>query len=494
MAALRVAFSIAMSGKKNQEAKKYLERIYALKPKTPDEADEARHLLALLLLAENGSYEQKREKLRELGFIDIPTEDAANESAKDKRTRAFIQAAQGRRRDREAAIKTLEDIGKLQPLTSADQFMLAELHEGLGNWSRARNCLMLVLSKEENNPEYVAAFARSLIKRGGADVEEAKDWVEKLEHLQPNVGRTIELRARLLHAEGRSAAAAALVTKYATENKGASLFAVAVFLEEIGQLDAAEKMFVRFKEQSQKPESSLPLAGFLARHGRLADALKLCDQIRSTATLETVIGSAVSLLYMTKSSESDQKLVEGWIKEGLQANGIDVKNRAQFQQSLAAVYHLQGRFQDAEATFRECLKENPQDALSMNNLAWLLATQGQNAEEALHLIEQAINTVGPQDLPPRHSWDRSFGSGQRRPGGEGSRRSGQKQPYGCRPFPPGAGPEIGEENGGLTQSPPGSVETRSQRNRLDPFGAATNSRNYRPDWESSNASGPARCR
>jgi len=53
------------------------------------------------------------------------------------------------------------------------------------------------------------------------------------------------------------------------------------------------------------------------------------------------------------------------------------------------------RFDEAENTYRDCLKDNPRDVLSLNNLAWLLATKGRDAAEALGHVQKAIDIAGP---------------------------------------------------------------------------------------------------
>ncbi len=104
---------------------------------------------------------------------------------------------------------------------------------------------------------------------------------------------------------------------------------------------------------------------------------------------------AVAVLYQTKSGNLDHQRVEQWLMDGLERGSLSGKVKSALRRDLAAVYNLQGQFQKAEDAYRRCLAEDSHDSLSMNNLAWLLASRGRNLDEALELIQRAIDTSGP---------------------------------------------------------------------------------------------------
>src|SRR5690606_36166903 len=64
---------------------------------------------------------------------------------------------------------------------------------------------------------------------------------------------------------------------------------------------------------------------------------------------------------------------------------------------LANLYSRIGRFDEAEAIYREILKAQPSSDGTLNNLAWLIAmAHGQSrAAEALDLVGKAISIAGP---------------------------------------------------------------------------------------------------
>jgi tetratricopeptide (TPR) repeat protein len=63
---------------------------------------------------------------------------------------------------------------------------------------------------------------------------------------------------------------------------------------------------------------------------------------------------------------------------------------------LAEVYSYRGRQQEAEEVYREILRQDPGDFLALNNLATILALQGEELTAALDYINLAIENQGEQ--------------------------------------------------------------------------------------------------
>jgi Tfp pilus assembly protein PilF len=61
---------------------------------------------------------------------------------------------------------------------------------------------------------------------------------------------------------------------------------------------------------------------------------------------------------------------------------------------MAELRSRQTRYADTEVFYRESLKKNGGDVVAMNNLAVLLALQGIKLDEALKLMNQAIEIAG----------------------------------------------------------------------------------------------------
>jgi tetratricopeptide (TPR) repeat protein len=393
--ALRAAAEFSLRAGKGDEATAYLKRLMDLQQEAPDAAAWARRLLGLVMIANSKKdYQERRAELKALDFLDRPPEAAANESADDKRARALFLAVQRRRSDREAAVRVLEDVARLETLRADDQFLLAQLYESLGQWPAARKQLFNLLGRHGDNPTYLAHTARSLLRKNEPDY--ARPLVAKLEEVQPRAWPTAELKARLLHAEDRVADAVALLTRFA-DQADAPLEEVARVLEDLKESAAAERIYAKFAAGG-KPEAVLAQAGFLGRTDHISAALDLCERVRAACKPEQLAAAAVAILYSADSTPAEQRRAEGWIEESLRslARTPDAdKLRNILRQCLAAVYNLQGRFADAETVYRRCLEQDAKDSLAMNNLAWLLAVRGNNTREALALIQRAIDVSGP---------------------------------------------------------------------------------------------------
>jgi Tfp pilus assembly protein PilF len=57
---------------------------------------------------------------------------------------------------------------------------------------------------------------------------------------------------------------------------------------------------------------------------------------------------------------------------------------------------LLDRPQEVEKLYRQVLDRDPRQVVALNNLAWMLAERGTSSDEALTLINRAIESYGPR--------------------------------------------------------------------------------------------------
>jgi tetratricopeptide (TPR) repeat protein len=62
---------------------------------------------------------------------------------------------------------------------------------------------------------------------------------------------------------------------------------------------------------------------------------------------------------------------------------------------LAELHDLCGRYQEAETLYRQVLLREPRSFVALNNLAWLLIYERRQGEEALQLVNSAMEVKGP---------------------------------------------------------------------------------------------------
>jgi tetratricopeptide (TPR) repeat protein len=271
--------------------------------------------------------------------------------------------------------------------------MLGQLYDADGNWPKARERLQTLMTVAKDSPlfpSYLAYFARALLRRGQAD--QAQVWLGKLEQLQPQAPATIEIKARVLAAEGKGAAAE-LVTAY-SKDKDSQVAPLARLLEELGQVDAAESLYRRFAAAPGHPENALTLAAFLARHRRLPEALDLCEQAWATCPPATVGNATLIVLFASAPDPAQLRRVEGWLAGALRKN----PDALPLQFSLANLMILEERYKDAEAIYRRMHERDQGSGAPLNNLAWLIAVRDEAAKtgEALSYINQAVELEGPK--------------------------------------------------------------------------------------------------
>ncbi|MCI0682563.1 MAG: tetratricopeptide repeat protein [Gemmataceae bacterium] len=389
-----------------REAKTYLSRLVQLKGLPPQQLAEAKRALALVL-ASAGDYQQTVKALEQFGVVDGGSEKVAamaTERIADQRAQILILSVAQNPRQRRKGVTLLEDLMRRQQMSRDDRFLLAQLYDTVGEWPKAREQYLFLLTLTQdafanatrNKPALQTEFANQLAAYCNAlvrhdDLAQFNHWLPRLEELEPNNVRTIGLRAQLLAKQGRAEKGANnLMALAAKQDQLAG--PVAVLLERIGQLKPAEDMFKRYVSQSPRPEAALALAEFYGRQHRPQDAFAVCQGALKTCRIEQVGASAVFVLYATRCNAEQQRQVAGWLQAGLTAKS----NATALMTQLAAVRRLQSDHAAVIALYRKALEHDPNDTLTLNNLAWLLALKDQNASEALSLIQRAIELDGPQ--------------------------------------------------------------------------------------------------
>lgn len=385
--ALRGLAEIQLKRGNSKEAEETLRTMAALGPKAPEESALGRRVLAMLL-ASSGDHRKSVQALQLLGNED-PALGGAAMTIDDRRAKARILARQPNRPQRKEAIRLLEAVNVLQVPQAEDQFLLAQLYEADGDWTAAKTIYQALLQADPKNGTVILSYSRSLIRR--KDFDEAKLWMKRLEESAPRTPQLLEVTARLLAAQNRGAEAASLARSI-IEIQPNQTPAVAILLEEIGEVSAAEVIFRQIAADPALPTNPLYLAEFLGRQGRAAEALDICEKAWATCPPEFVATDSVLILYNSPADEALCKRVITRIEEAIQAHPDDVS----FQFALANVYVLQYRYDEAEAIYRQTAETAKDNASSLNNLAWLLAIQNTKASEALKVANDAIAIAGPR--------------------------------------------------------------------------------------------------
>lgn len=391
VATLRAGVSFFLRTNEPERARELCERVLGLQDLPTEDKQFAVRTLSVILTASQ-DYQTSRRGLEAIGVLErgLPARLSGSESIEQLRARAVALAVQPDPNLRREAIAAMEAVELRQKLTADDQFFLARVYVSVGDWGKARLKLAPLAQSGADNLYYVAYYGNGVLQFDG-DVKEARRSLDLLEPKQPDAPRTIALKARILEAEEKPGEAADVVLEFARRQPDRLEFAAGL-LERIGLGDRAEELHRKLAADPKKPVAKLGLAAYLGRQGRTADALTalrslLADKVPAPATAAV----AVEVLYNAPRVEPTQvREVEEMIRAvGTGAKGFDPRGLT------AVVRMVEGRPREAIALYREVVAGGTADAMTMNNLGYLLATEEKQYEEGLEWVRKAQKAAGP---------------------------------------------------------------------------------------------------
>jgi len=322
--------------------------------------------------------------------------------------RIFAQRTDGV--SRRKAIELYEAAVQRGTIPADDRFVLAQLYDRTGDWTRCRQAMYDLIREEPKNYEYQANFVRMLLRHD--EVEDAGARMQRLAELNANSLPTIELRARYMGRIGRVAdsieliraalprplppqqvqllpAAANILEDMATSAKGEDSGAL---------LDASEQILREYAIED--PAAGLPaLARYLGRHSKADEALDICEQqlLQSDPDRALQVGLVVARANANEDLAKYLSRIEPWAKQRIDSGAATQDTWL----AQAELLQLKQNFDEASDIYRRLLTDEKnkmepiQEATALNNLAFLLAVKDNNGSEALTLIKRAIDIVGP---------------------------------------------------------------------------------------------------
>ena len=289
----------------------------------------------------------------------------------------------GRRGD---AITLLEPLDQSGQLSTNEQFILAQAYLSERHVSRYQSLIKKLLASVPKYPRHLAHFVEFLLDSG--DLGQAEKWVAELRTLSARSAGLLELEARLLDAQDRKPELRALLLERGRQFPD-ELVSVARLLERFGfagEAEASCKAFIA--SNSNEPEQALVLASFLARQDRIKEATALLETAWKTCRPKRSQWPPWhSMSHRPPMTTSNIGSRHGLARPCRKAPLL----RAALGPMLAAIYCRHGRYDKAEALFRQILDRDPENVETLNNLAWELALREPGAaREALELVDRAI--------------------------------------------------------------------------------------------------------
>ncbi len=245
----------------------------------------------------------------------------------------------------------------------------------------------------------LADYAEHLVEH--ADEEIARHWVTRLGSQYPGAVDSLRLETRLAIRHEDSQQAVSLLKSFVAEahddaSRTARLIKAATVASDVNSgnnddeaLNAAAHEFLTQAVQLD-PKQIEQLVIWQLNHDRDVEAFEHLDDVWQQLNPDAAAGLSLAMLSAGPTHVRAAR-VERQLTAALQKN----PGQLLIKVCLADVQSLQERYAEAESLYRQVLHVDPQCLPALNNLAWLLGMQNRETDEALSLIERAIEAAGP---------------------------------------------------------------------------------------------------
>lgn len=368
-------------------ATRHLRECLRLAPKM----EAAKRLLATLLFRQGGET-QWRQAQDLLQAVDDRTNDDAN-----LRLQANLLVQRQGPVNLERARSILEKIIAGPRVQPNDRILLARVLERLDQQPAATQQYLALVARDRPSPAHLVEFIDYLLRR--RRWEEAQSWLGKLDVAAPATLAGLQLRTRALQGQGRLNQLDSVVQQFydaadrqvRDEGERARLMkAIGDVCGSVGRHASAEtwhrQAFVL------APELFSGLAYTLARLDRKQEALEICAEIalRDSSPRPAVV--ACELLLLGQSEEADFQAADPLLTKALAAH----PNDPLLLGVAASARYFQNRPAEGDELSRRALRVDPRNVVTLNNLATILGERRDRAEEALQLIDRALDIAGVQ--------------------------------------------------------------------------------------------------
>jgi tetratricopeptide (TPR) repeat protein len=348
-------------------------------------------LMSMLANAGGNEYRSALEMLQKSSAQDVA----------DRRMEAYLLFQRDGEDNLARAKAILDPIVTSLSAEPNDHLLLARILERQGDVATARSNLAKLSEQFPPNLPALFAFTEFLIRQ--RDLKEAERVFGLLEQ---QVGSALnfsvlELKARLLVAQGRTASVAEQIDPILQRQYDALTVGrkadKAKLAGQAGDLYAkldlyapAEVWYRRLFELD--PTQIAPLATCLAKMNRLPDALAICEGALAGLGAPATASAITDVLTTGKPATADYERAEPILSAAVQA----AANDPNLLLSIANVRLIQGRLDDAISLLEKVVQLAPKNVLALNNLAMILSERPDQRAKAIQCIDQALDITGPR--------------------------------------------------------------------------------------------------
>lgn len=344
---------------------------------------------------------------------------AKPDNLEDELLKARFYAMRDEPRYRRQAMETLQRLydSRRDELNFDSILLLAGLRyrdaqgSSESNWSLSRDAMDLLRDEErarqnERTPEQqsqlLAQYATMLIDRN--EFDQARNLIRDLGRLRPNDIRTIRLIARWnvvnKNAENADKIIGRLIpTDEVNEENIDRLILAARLLDENGINHRAEEVFRRAAREH--PKGKVQLGRYLARSGETGEAIFIADELAKSGNFRDACRIGLEAVQKPGAisdtvAKKRRNQVGQWFTMARQNGG---EKNFQLRMMEADFFIEVSDEEEAIQSYREMLDQwdltTFEQGQVANNLAYLLAARGEQLDEALRLVNLALEYLGP---------------------------------------------------------------------------------------------------
>ncbi len=237
------------------------------------------------------------------------------------------------------------------------------------------------------NPTALAIGIEAQARSGQLDQAERR--LERLAAIEPKSPRTAASRAWILGGRGKLAEADAIVEAAVAEalsTPNAELLALGFrsILAKLGRAEAVDRLDLLVA--SKLPKLAYLAAQYQAHHGQFAEALANCRVAADSGSSTEAVRVAATVVMAKPDDLALHKQVDALLDSILPG----APKATEMLVALAMIRHIEGRYDDEVATYRDALESSPSTFRFLNNMAWTLSEGLKKPEEALPKVDDAI--------------------------------------------------------------------------------------------------------
>ncbi|MFO0937331.1 MAG: tetratricopeptide repeat protein [Gemmataceae bacterium] len=332
-----------------------------------------------------------------IALIDKNIEEA--NQIDDRRAKALILAIDNSQIDQ---VKTLLlETSQKFPLTTEENFKLAQLSIAENEIAKAETYLMAATGSQNVQPEYLALLSQVQLMQD--KTVQARATVEKLKLLAPTSWDAAAEEARLLSLSGSTDAAVKRILQHENARDPAmAVRTVGPFLEEIKAFRDAETVFKRPMTETKAPNRHTHLAGYYLRRGETEKAVEIAFSFAKMPEIPVEITCRILASAVFSRPRSRPDADGSWakkqdeIRKYIREQAAKMPNAPFVRLADAELADVEGRYDDAVASYEAALALMPDYPALLNNYAVFLALNSkEKSNRPLELIERVIRNYGP---------------------------------------------------------------------------------------------------